>query len=200
MSHLARKAKLKTAGRRSVKGDGNGDYAFWVRHRMSELRKAPTPEQTATFLQWMAERKAVTDAEYTEWIASGRTKLFYQFGRSIGMKDTFNNPIRIFYANLLYLGIKVGIEDGQLVISGKTRHLSPAYQDEITKRSKHLIELLSVEAPEELAPYCLRLISNCELTDALCIADRIQANTRGLPVNGGWLLEFIPLPEGEPTR
>lgn len=101
-----------------------------------------------------------------------------------------NNPIRIFYSNLLHIGIKLRVKDGKLRISGKIDLLSPVYRDEIIKRSTHLIDLLDVVPPEELEPYYFRLLSVNELTDALRIAERMQIEVKSLPVNGGWLLEI----------
>lgn len=101
-----------------------------------------------------------------------------------------NNPIRIFYGNLLYIGVKLRVKDGQLRISGNIEALSPVYRDEIQKRKEHLIDLLDVTPPEELAPYFFRLLKVTELTEALRIAERIQVGVKSLPVNGGWLIEL----------
>lgn len=99
-----------------------------------------------------------------------------------------NKPIIIFYANLLYQGFRVRVADGQLRVGGDMDKLSPAYRDEIMRRKEHLIELLSPPVPDELAPYFGRLISVDESIVASGIAERIDADTRLTPVNGGWLL------------
>ena len=54
----------------------------------------------------------------------------------------YGKPIRIFYENLLQHGVVLSVEDGRLKVRGNTVNLSPAYREEIVKRSRLLIELL----------------------------------------------------------
>jgi hypothetical protein len=99
----------------------------------------------------------------------------------------FGKPVKVFLGNLYFLGVKVRVVDGQLRITGDTAKLSPAYREEIVRRSEQLIDLLSPAVPEELRPYFSRLISVDEVVDAMGIAERIDAHLLTSPVNGGWL-------------
>lgn len=102
----------------------------------------------------------------------------------------FNKPIRIFYANLLHIGVNLYVNDGKLRVSGNLDSLSPVYREEIVKRKDQLIELLSTRPPEALAAYFDRLIPLPELREALWIAEQNSIKVKALPVNGGWLLEM----------
>jgi hypothetical protein len=99
-------------------------------------------------------------------------------------------PIRVFYANLLQHGVTLHVVEGALQVRGNTRSLSPTYREEIVKRKDHLIDLLSVQPPEELESYFGRLLTLSELKEALWTAERLQVKVRATPVNSGWLLEM----------
>lgn len=102
-----------------------------------------------------------------------------------------NKPIRVFYANLLRIGIKMRVVNGQLKVKDTQGIMTPVLQEEIIKRSEHLIELLSPEVPEQLQDYFYRLINVSELKDAIYIAEAMGISLRGTPVNGGWLIEIM---------
>jgi hypothetical protein len=97
-------------------------------------------------------------------------------------------PIRVFYANLLKSGLELRVANSKLVVDGNVDILSPVLKEEIVKRSKHLIELLTPLPTEELAPYFGRLLYLDELKQALRAAEQIRAKVDATPVNGGWLL------------
>jgi len=100
-------------------------------------------------------------------------------------------PIRIFYANMLRIGLKLKVADGQLKVRDTQGIMTPVLQEEIIKRSEHLIELLSPEVPEQLQAYFYRLIKLDELKEAIYIAEVMGLSLRGTPVNGGWLIEIV---------
>lgn len=105
------------------------------------------------------------------------------------MLDT-NKPIRIFYANLLRMGIYPRAYNGKLKVTGRMDLCTPVLQEEIVKRSEQLIELLSPEVPELLQPYFYRLINVGEVKEAIGIAETMGVSLRQTPVNSGWLLEI----------
>ncbi len=107
----------------------------------------------------------------------------------------YNAPIRIFYANLLRFGFRLSVAEGQLQVRGPMQTLSPAYRDEIVRRRQHLIDLLSPEPPEPLAPYAYRLLTLAECNQALEIAKQMAYPIQSYPVDGGWLLEFLDTKE-----
>lgn len=106
------------------------------------------------------------------------------------MLDT-NKPIRIFYANLLRMGIVVRAYNGTLKVGGNRELLTPVLKEEIAKRAEHLLELLAPEVPEPLEPYFGRLLLLDELKQAVGIAEQMGVSLRQTPVNGGWLLEIM---------
>lgn len=97
-------------------------------------------------------------------------------------------PILIFYANLLYHGYRLRAADGQLRVSGDMDKLSPAYRTEIQRRAEHLIELLSLPVPDELAPYFGRLFRAGDCPNVLAIAERLDVDVRLTPADGGWIM------------
>lgn len=97
-------------------------------------------------------------------------------------------PIIIFLGNLYRLGFTVAVADGQLRVSGDMDKLSPAYRAEIARRSAHLIELLSPEVPDELAPYFGRLFRAGDCPNVLAIAERLDVDVRLTPCDGGWIM------------
>lgn len=99
-------------------------------------------------------------------------------------------PIRIFYANMLRMGIKFKVVNGQLKVGGNTEIMTPVLQAEIVKRASHLIELLSPEVPEPLEPFFYHLIKLDELEEAIGIAESMGVSLRTTPANGGWLIEI----------
>lgn len=100
-------------------------------------------------------------------------------------------PIRVFYANMLRIGLTLRVRDGQLKVGGNTELLTPVIKDEIRKRAEHLIELLAPEVPEQLEGYFYRLLKLDELKDAIRIAEIMGISLRTTPVNGGWLIEIV---------
>lgn len=106
------------------------------------------------------------------------------------MLDT-NKPIRIFYANMLRIGLKLRVVDGQLKVKDTQSIMTPVLQAEIVKRAEHLIELLAPEVPEQLQDYFYRLLKVDELKDAVAIAEIMGLSLRCTPVNGGWLIEIV---------
>lgn len=105
-------------------------------------------------------------------------------------KIEFGKPIKVFYANLLAIGVEVNLDEatGRLIVDGNLDCLSPIYREEIVKRAKHLQALLRAAPPTELAPYFGRLLHLAELYSALYLAETLGAMVDALPVNGGWLL------------
>jgi hypothetical protein len=97
-------------------------------------------------------------------------------------------PIRVFYANLLKAGLELRVDNSKLVVDGNVDILSPVLKEEIVKRSKHLIELLTPAPTGELAPYFGRLLYLDELKQALTTAEQLKVIVDATPCNGGWLL------------
>lgn len=100
-------------------------------------------------------------------------------------------PIRIFYANMLRIGLKFRVVNGQLKVKDTQTIMTPVLQEEIVKRSEHLIDLLSPVIPAELEPYFYRLLKIHELKEAIGIAEQMGISLRTTPVNGGWLIEIM---------
>lgn len=100
----------------------------------------------------------------------------------------YNLPIRIFYANLLKMGITLRVVDGQLKVGGRKDLVTPPLRDEIKRRASHLVDLLEVAPPEEMASCFDRLLTQKELVAALNTAEFLGVKVDSLPVNGGWLL------------
>lgn len=103
----------------------------------------------------------------------------------------YGKPIRVFYANLLHIGLDLRVANGKLLVDGNLEICSPVLQQEIVKRSKHLIELLTPAPVEELAPYFGRLLILDELKTALRLGEKINAKVDATPANGGWLLTTV---------
>lgn len=102
--------------------------------------------------------------------------------------DAYGRPVLIFYANLLRAGLTLRVDNQKLVVDGNLAVCSPVLQDEIRKRSRHLVDLLSPPPPPALAAYFGRLITLGEVEAALGIAAELQADVDSTPVDGGWLL------------
>lgn len=100
-------------------------------------------------------------------------------------------PVRIFYANMLRIGLRFRVVNGQLRVKDTQGIMTPVLQAEIVKRAEHLIELLAPEVPEPLAPYFYRLLKLDEMKDAIAIAELMGISLRTTPVNGGWLIEIM---------
>jgi len=137
----------------------------------------------------------VAEAEAEEILRrSERLKPFViisqQDRRDRGM-DKYLKPIRIFYANMLRIGLTLRVRDGQLKVGGNTELLTPVIKDEIRKRAEHLIDLLSPEVPQELEPYLYRLLKLDELKDAISVAEIMGISLRTTPVDSGWLIEIM---------
>lgn len=167
MSWLERKAKIKVAGNRPKRSGVNSDFALWVRQESSRLHPPSTQEENDDFQMWVANR-----------IASQENNMDYGL------------PIRIFYANMLRIGLKFKVVDGQLKVRDTGDILTPVLQEEIVKRAENLIDLLSPEVPEPLLPYFYRLIKVTEVKEAVGIAEQMGISLRTTPVNSGWILEI----------
>lgn len=102
--------------------------------------------------------------------------------------ERFNLPIKIFYANLLAMGIKLRVKNGELRIGGNTELCTPVLQTEIEKRAEHLIAMLTPEPPKEMASHFGRLLTLDEMKQALNTANFFEIKIDALPCNGGWLL------------
>lgn len=100
----------------------------------------------------------------------------------------YNMPIKIFYSNLLKMGIKLKVQDGQLRAGGNRDLLTPVMRDEITKRAEHLIDMLTPPPSPEMERYFGRLLLLDELKEALNTAQLLNEKVESTPVNGGWLL------------
>lgn len=100
-------------------------------------------------------------------------------------------PIRIFYANMLRIGVICKVHNGQLKVKDTQNIMTPVLQEEIIKRADHLIELLSPEVPEELRQYFYKLLKVDELQEAIRTAEILGISLRTTPVNGGWLVEIM---------
>lgn len=104
----------------------------------------------------------------------------------------FNRPIRIFWANLLRVGITLRVENGKLKVGGdRPDLLTPVLRDEIVRRAPQLVDLLSPPVPEPLQPYFGRLLTVRELEAALAIAKQMNVRIRETPANGGWIFEIV---------
>lgn len=182
---LQRKAKFKTAGTGKRKRYERSDFSMWVDSRRAEITPPPSAEEVAGYQEWMFRRTEECELEYQQWIADGIPKLHDVYG---GIMINFNAPIKIFYANLLFIGVKMRVKDGQLRISGAIEKLSPVYQEEIVKRKSHLIEMLSQQPPDALRPYFFRLLSVNEVKEASVIANQMKIELTQMPVAGGWLV------------
>lgn len=102
--------------------------------------------------------------------------------------EKYNLPIKVFYGNLLRMGIRLKVKDGQLRISGNRELVTPVLRVEIEKRAEHLVDLLSPQPPQEMASHFGRLLTLDELKTALTTAQFLQARVDACPVNGGWIL------------
>lgn len=102
--------------------------------------------------------------------------------------DRWNLPVKIFYANLLHMGITLRVKDGALRIGGNKELCTPVLQAEIEKRAEHLIDMLTPEPPKEMASAFGRLLTLDEMKQALNTANFFEVKVDALPVNGGWLL------------
>lgn len=102
--------------------------------------------------------------------------------------DRWNLPVKIFYANLLHMGIRLRVKDGALRIGGSTELCTPVLQKEIEKRAEHLIAMLTPEPPKEMASHFGRLLTLDEMKQAVNTAAFFQIELDTLPVDGGWLI------------
>jgi hypothetical protein len=107
------------------------------------------------------------------------------------MKLDTNKPIRVFYGNLLRIGIRLRVVNGTLRVKDTQGIMTPVLKEEIGKRASHLVELLSPDVPAELEPFFYRLIKLDELQDAIGIAEMLGISLRHTPANGGWLIEIV---------
>lgn len=100
-------------------------------------------------------------------------------------------PIRIFYANMLRIGVICKVRNGQLKVKDTQGIMTPVLQEEIVRRVDHLIELLSPDVPEQLQQYFYKLIKVDEVQEAIRTAEILGISLRQTPVNGGWLVEIM---------
>lgn len=99
----------------------------------------------------------------------------------------YGKPVVTFYANMLHIGLKIKVVNGQLKVGGNTDLVTPVLQGEIVKRAEALVEMLKPPVPEPLQPYFGRLITVTEVIEVMGIAERLQVGIKTTPVNGGWL-------------
>lgn len=106
------------------------------------------------------------------------------------MKDIsrYGLPVKIFYGNLLKMGITLGVKDGQLRVGGNKEAITPVMREEILKRADQLVELLTPAPSPEMVSHFGRLLTLDELKTALNTADLLKERVDAIPVNGGWLL------------
>lgn len=102
--------------------------------------------------------------------------------------DNYGLPIKIFYGNMLKIGIKFKVVDGQLKVGGNTDVITPVIQEEIVKRAEFLVDLLTPAPCKEMAGYFGRLLTLEQLKVALNAAQVLKERVDAYPVNGGWLL------------
>lgn len=102
--------------------------------------------------------------------------------------ERYNLPIKIFYANMLRIGLKFKVRNGELRVGGNTDVLTPVLQEEIAKRADHLVALLTPPPSVAMEHYFGRLLTLKELKTALEAATMNNDRVDSWPVNGGWLL------------
>lgn len=102
--------------------------------------------------------------------------------------ERYNMPVKLFYGNMLKIGLKFKVKDGQLKVGGNKDALTPVLKDEIAKRAELLIDLLTPPPSEEMERYFGRLLVLKELGEALRLAEMLNEKVDSLPVNGGWIL------------
>lgn len=102
--------------------------------------------------------------------------------------DKYGLPIKIFYSNLLAMGIRLKVKDGQLRVGGRRDLVTPVLRAEIEKRAGLLVETFTPEPSADMERYFWRLLKLDELKDALRMAEMLSEHVDALPVNGGWLL------------
>ena len=103
----------------------------------------------------------------------------------------YNMPVKLFYGNMLKIGLKFRVKDGQLKVGGNREVLTPVLQDEIAKRAELLIALLTPPPSPEMESHFGRLLTLDELKVALNTAQMLGERVDSLPVNGGWLLTTV---------
>jgi len=109
-------------------------------------------------------------------------------GQQMNKLSRYGIPVKIFYINMLKLGLKFRVVDGQLKIGGNRELLTDAVKAEITKRAEFLIEMLTPPPSPEMASHFGRLLTLDELLVALNTAQMLNENIDSSPVDGGWLL------------
>jgi hypothetical protein len=102
--------------------------------------------------------------------------------------NDYGLPIKIFYANMLRIGVTFELVDGRLRVGGNLDIMTPVIQDEIIKRREHIVDLLTPAPSAEMASYFGRLLTRDEVLTALNTAKFLNEAVDALPVNGGWLL------------
>ena len=102
--------------------------------------------------------------------------------------DSYGLPIKIFYGNMLKIGLKFKVVDGQLRVGGNTEVLTPVIEEEITMRVEQLVALLTPAPSQEMASHFGRLLTLDELKTALNTAQFLKERVDAIPVNGGWIL------------
>lgn len=103
----------------------------------------------------------------------------------------FPERIRIFYANCLWAGVHLGVnDDGYLVANGPAA-IVETLKPEIAKRRDLLLELLTPRPPAELERYFGRLVHTSEIDQALQDAIELGVKIHISPVNHGWIVEMV---------
>jgi hypothetical protein len=103
-------------------------------------------------------------------------------------ENGYGKPDKVFYANMLYAGLILRVDNGKLVARDRAGILTPILEAEIVKRKAHLIALLSPTPPPPLAPYFGRLISREEYIEAQAVAASTKVNIDAVSTAGKWVL------------
>lgn len=102
----------------------------------------------------------------------------------------FPARIRIFYANCLWAGVRLGVNgDGYLVANGPAA-IVETLKPEIAKRRDLLLAMLTPAPPAELERFFGRLIRREEVEEAQQAANQLGARIHATPVDHGWILEM----------
>lgn len=102
--------------------------------------------------------------------------------------ERYNFPVKIFYSNLLKMGIRLRVKDGSLRIGGNKELATPTLREEIEKRAEMLVDMLTPPPSPEMASHFERLLTLDELKQALNTAEFLREKVECWPMNGGWLL------------
>ncbi len=103
-------------------------------------------------------------------------------------ENGYGKPDKVFYANMLYAGLILRVDNGKLVARDRAGILTPVLEAEIVKRKAHLIALLSPTPPPPLVPYFGRLLTKAEYEEACAVAGSINITLDAVSTAGKWVL------------